>query len=284
MKNRFYKNIRFIHNSYIIFGLILFLTFTGCKKQKELLSPGYKTEKARVEDKIQNSISNYSTFQAKTSVTYNDGKKDMTVGAQIKMFKNSKIQVSIQPLLGIELFKLEINKDSIIVIDKINKRYMAEPYSQYKALLPVDLDISILEALFLNNLFMPGDESFTINDFNKLNWKNSSHGELIGDLKKSSLFNLSFVLNNNSFLTTTTVSTRSGGHKVDWFYSQFQILEEVDFPRVQKIVYNNGKKDKSLEIKYQKIDINKNINDKFDIPRSYKRVSAAQIMNMLLKK
>ncbi len=267
----------------ISFIVILMLSFSSCKKKKEMVSPVYRSEKVKIEDKILNSLTDFETFQAKTSVNFNDGKKDMSVGAQIKIFKNSKIQISVQPFLGIELFKLEITNDSIKVVDKINKRYMAEPYSQYNALLPVPIGVSIFESLFLNNIFVPGEGDFTMNDYNKFKWTKSSHGELTGDFIKSSLFNLSFNLNNNSHLSSTVMSVGGGSHKLDWKYSNFQNLEGIEFPFTEDIVYTGGKKKVTVQVKYQKIELNKNISDKFDIPRSYKKMTPAQILEMLLK-
>ena len=214
--------------SFLILTLFVF-TFGSCKKNKEMISTNTQSEISKVEDKIKNTLS-YQTFQSKMSVTFNDGKNDVSVSAQIKVIKGHKIQISIQPLLGIEVFKIEITNDSLKVIDKINKRYIAESYKEYRKQIPLDLNISILENLFLNKLFIPGNENFEINDFDKFKWRLSQNGDLDGVLKNTKLYDLSFHLNNSSLLTKTNVMFSSGTHRLDWNYSMFQDLEGIDFP------------------------------------------------------
>ena len=268
----------------VFFVLVIFalVSFASCKKSKETIGSNSKTQKGKVEEKIANSLY-CQTFQSKVSVNFNDGKKDMSVTAQIKIITNNKIQISVQPLLGIELFKIEISNDSVKVLDKINKRYIAESYSEYRKYIPFDLGVSTLEALFLNRLFVPGEDVFEIRDFNEFKWRLSNNGDLTGEFKNTKYFNLMFNLNNSSFLDKTTVAVSGGKHKLNWTYSQFQELEGIDFPRVVKADYIGDKKNISLQIKYQKPEINRKINDSFEIPRSYQRVNASQILNMLLK-
>lgn len=72
---------------------------------------------------------------AKISVLNNDGKTDF--GATIKAKKDSAIWISISPGLGIEVARVMMTKDSVRVLDRINKKYYSRDYSvlaEYTAL------------------------------------------------------------------------------------------------------------------------------------------------------
>ena len=44
------------------------------------------------------------------------------------MWRNELIVLSLQPVLGIEMFRLEATPDSMVVIDKMNRRYTTMAY------------------------------------------------------------------------------------------------------------------------------------------------------------
>ena len=77
-------------------------------------------------NQIQKNRIDFTTFSAKMDVDYDDpdGKK-MDVNAQIRMYKDSIIWVSITAILGIEGLRAYITTDSVKVLDKQNKIYIA---------------------------------------------------------------------------------------------------------------------------------------------------------------
>ena len=81
--------------------------------------------------------------------------------------KYSVCQISVQPFLGIELFRAVISTDSIKLIDRVNKRYVAENYEQIKGQTRLEFNFYNLQALFTNQLFLPGQQTVTAKQFNK---------------------------------------------------------------------------------------------------------------------
>ncbi len=75
-------------------------------------------------NKIDSNRIQYTTFNGKVNVDYksDDGKK-YNVNATIRMYKDSAIWISANAILGIEAMRVLVTKDSVKLLDKLNKTY-----------------------------------------------------------------------------------------------------------------------------------------------------------------
>lgn len=101
---------------------------------------------------------NFTTFTAKVNVDYKGGDgKSYDVNANIRMYKDSAIWISANALLGIEAMRVLVTKDSVKLLNKLNKIYTARSvdYLQEVTALPLDLytlqDLIIGNAVFLDS-------------------------------------------------------------------------------------------------------------------------------------
>ena len=92
----------------------------------------------------------WTTMQTGGNVTINAGKK-MSSGMQMRMVRDEVIFISLRPLLGIEVGRLIIRADSVFVIDKLHKRYVAEDVSLITGGVP--LTVGMLQDAFLGREF-----------------------------------------------------------------------------------------------------------------------------------
>jgi hypothetical protein len=84
----------------------------------------------------------YDWFSAHAKITVINDEGRTEFGANLKAKKDSAIWVSIVPALGIEVARVLMTKDSVRVIDRINKKYTSYGYGvleNYTAL-PVNLE------------------------------------------------------------------------------------------------------------------------------------------------
>ena len=95
----------------------------------------------------------YSTATIKCSVALDK----ISSKAQIKMINGEYIQISLQPLLGIEMFRVMITTDSLYVIDKINSLVARESITEVKNKLPQGCGIKELQKMILGVPFVVGD-------------------------------------------------------------------------------------------------------------------------------
>lgn len=101
---------------------------------------------------IQGNRIGFTTFTAKLDVDYRgtDGKK-YDVNAHLRMYKDSVIWVSVTAILGIEGMRAYITRDSVKLLDKQNKIYIARSVSYLQELTALPLDLPSLQDLLLGN-------------------------------------------------------------------------------------------------------------------------------------
>lgn len=81
------------------------------------------------------------------------------------MKRDEVIQLSLTaPFIGIEVARAEISPDGILVMDRLNKRYVQVSFAELKGLAKADLDFHSLQALFLNEIFLPGKTTLSARD------------------------------------------------------------------------------------------------------------------------
>ncbi|MEG1586533.1 MAG: DUF4292 domain-containing protein [Bacteroidales bacterium] len=268
----------------IFIGLIAAGCLISCKKKQEVASHAVLTadEKQRVETVVMQQLP-FETFQSKINVSLMSGDKSFSVNGSFKLIRNERLQVSIQPFLGIEMMRAEFTNDSVKMVDRINRRYVAESIVAYRNTLPVDVRFETIQALFLNQLFVPGERDFTGKDFSAFKWRTESDGLLVGRLKEDDWFVLNFFLNPANVLSQTQVASRSNTHVVDWVYGQFQPLGGTTFPMKSTITYHSGERRIQAELNYSRIELDKKINTRFDIPGSYKKIELTDLVKGLIK-
>ena len=86
------------------------------------------------------------------------GNKSMSSSMQMKMVKGRSISFSIRPFLGIEVGKMYIVDDEIVIIDRIHKVYVKEKASLLTSGVPVD--VLTLQDILLGRPHILGEGTF----------------------------------------------------------------------------------------------------------------------------
>lgn len=95
----------------------------------------------------------FTTFTSKINVDYRDAddKNYSNVNANLRMYKDSAIWVSVNAVLGIEGLRVLITRDSVKILDKLNKLYTARSVDYLQEVTALPLNLSILQDLFVGN-------------------------------------------------------------------------------------------------------------------------------------
>lgn len=101
---------------------------------------------------LNNNRINFKTLSAKVNVDYRSGDgKNYDVNALVRMQRDSAIWISVNAVLGIEAMRVLITKDSVKLIDKLNKTYMARSVDYLQEVTSLPLNLSILQDLLVGN-------------------------------------------------------------------------------------------------------------------------------------
>lgn len=213
---------------------------------------------------LQSNLIKVSTFSAKVDVKYKDpqGKK-YDVNANIRMYYDSVIWVSITGLLGIEGVRAYITHDSVKVIDKQNKTYTSKSVAYLQEITELPLDLVSLQDLLLGNpLFFNSN----ISSFNR------SEGTIsllsIGELFK----NLLTINEDNKLIVASKLDDviASGERTSLLTYNDYENKKGVNFS-VNRIINVEGKKEIGIELEFKQYNFNETLSFPFNVPKNYKR-------------
>ena len=101
---------------------------------------------------VQSNRIDYQTFSAKVAVDYkgSDG-KEYGVNANVRMYKDSAIWVSANAILGIEAMRLLVTKDSVKLLNKLEKVYTARSIGYLQEVTSLPLDLYTLQEMIIGN-------------------------------------------------------------------------------------------------------------------------------------
>lgn len=267
--------------------LIGLLLLSGCKSSKTPIGT-YEANTKELNEfvtSMQQQELKFHTFSARLGVDLNIPGKEMSSRVEMKLVKDSVLQLSVQPMLGIEVFRIELSRDSVKALDRLNKQYVAEGYDALKEQFPFDFNFYNLQALFINRLFVPGYQevdSYLYNHF-YLDRQGLTTWLKTQDRQK---LNYVFKASNEEKLLSTQIIEPTGVYELAWDYSDFQqVLSPYIFPCNMKIsLLKEETSQGDIAIAFSRIQLNRALNMSFSIPAKYKRITFAQILKAITHK
>lgn len=96
------------------------------------------------------------------------GNREITVPGALRMRKDEVIRIQLFiPLLGTEVARLEFTPDEVLIVDRMHKEYIQADYNQVDFLRDQGITFYSLQALFWNQLLLPGVEKVSESDLKK---------------------------------------------------------------------------------------------------------------------
>jgi len=219
---------------------------------------------------IQTAYQPWSTMQASSKVSL----KGKTVSAQVRMLRGEALQISVRPLLGIEIARLVVARDSVFVVDKYHKQCSAEPLSSLVGDLPVTVEM--MQNLLLGQGFLVGEGTFNQVDRSHLDATATDGLLRIAPASQPTQYNYAFTYDGDNHVTalqvTPTVGSTAGTTvKVD--YSDISSTPAGDIAHQAQV--NSTLKGKTLDFTliYNDIDWNKDLTVDTTLPTNYKRTT-----------
>lgn len=271
------------------YGIVMFmfmLSLHACKTQEQLQPEKKnvnKEEKLRFREVISNAVK-YDTFTSKVNLKLNAGGNSFTTKGTIRIIKDELFQLSIQPILGIEMFRIQVTPDSIIIIDKPGRRYLSEAIADFINDSPIDVHLNTLQALFMNQVFIPNHYADIVAaDYKSFDFKKTEQSGLQLIPKHDKTYSFTFQINSDNLLQQSIVSTKGGKQSFIWEYSGFEPMGEAHFPMRAAARIVGLSTPASFSCDYLKPEWNKPFKTDKSVSSQYRRVRADEIINSLLK-
>jgi hypothetical protein len=149
--------------------LLLVLTLSSCHSSKKATkdsvdktkptttvtttttTPSTKTNKDKQDPDLNKmKIAVGTNFTSKVRVTITQEGKDVTTNGNLRMRYGDVIQLTlVDPLLGVaEIGRLELSPNKVLIIDRVNRRYVDTTYDEFSALKSRNIDFNTIQEFF----------------------------------------------------------------------------------------------------------------------------------------
>lgn len=267
----------------IFVAIICFFATTGCHSTKKLQSAINKKDtiiaktittpadsasgkrRAReILNKLNNHKIDFTTFSAKAKVDYEDHNgKQPDFNAFIRLKKDSVLWISISAtFLGIEAFRLYITPDTLIILNKLDKRVEYHPFSYIENVAQIPMDFHLLQDILIGNPVYVGDSI--------VSFRQTENLVLVGTV--GTFFkNLITLSSQNNHLQRIKLDDLdvTKNRTASLLYDNYQKQGNFDFSTNRQI--NVSEKSKvGISILYKQYEFNNELSFPFTIPRNYK--------------
>lgn len=263
---------------------VLLSVLSGCKSPKkiEAVTRGSSAKmQSELFEAMEEQAFRFKTMTARINMELKGTENDISSRAELKMVKDSAFQLSFQPFLGIEMFRAEFTTDSVKIIDRMNKRYVAERYEDMKGQIPLELNFYNLQALFTNHIFVPGQQNIDKEQFKR--FKLIQEGST-AELRVKDSFGLlySFFADGEEKLLSTHITDASEQNALRWDYADFRVTDAQVFPQLMNInILSRGSSQGTIVMRFSRVQTDQPLALELSIPAKYKRITFAQILKSI---
>ena len=123
---------------FVIACLGFLLVATSCASRKKTMQPQ--------QPQTFEWLTANMTIQAEgNGMVYND------LSGQLRMRKDSLVWLSVTATMGVEVLRAKVSNDSIWIVNRMEKTYLAEPLDSVSAQLGMPLSLPLVQTLLLDN-------------------------------------------------------------------------------------------------------------------------------------
>ena len=268
-------------------GIIIVLLFllNGCRSRKEIGDITPSKEKTEIVFQehfaaLLTDAQKFRTLSAKTDVKLRMENKTLSSRVDLKIVRDSAIMLSIQPFFGIEMFKVVFLPEQIILIDRMNKRFLSENYTELLEKLPSGLNFYNIQDLFCNRICVPGENALSEKNFKDFHFKED--GELVQLVNEHPFISYIFITDRNAKLLSSSILFNEGEYALEWNYRKFRQFDTLFYPSEMDANLSNDKKDLGgLTINLSRIQTDIPVDIHTTLSSRYKRVTLSQILKSL---
>lgn len=263
--------------------LLLIVGIYSCKPKERIIQAQAaledKTESELFEDIMHKGLE-FNTFSSKLNMTFSTGIKTISSKGNLRIINNEAIMLSVQPLFGIEMFRLYVEPDYLIILDRMNKRYVKESFQELKEKNPIGFNFYSLQSLFTNCLFIPEQNDISLQDYTKFKYSASMDNYHLSARDKKSKIDYSFSVNGNDQITLTQLYLPKKGYSLQWNYDQFSLMRNLFFPHEMKISASTQKLKLDTSFSLSDINLNQPLTLETSIPGSYTKAEISEVLQM----
>ena len=259
---------------------------SACRSAKEAAGTAGKADAGKVEwvDRMAVAGLKEGTVTSKMDFQLQVDGKSLSVGGSCNLKRDEVIQLSLVAMGFMEVGRLEFTPQYLMLINRMEREYVKVAYADVPYLVQAGVDFHVLQALFWNDLFVPGragawqEQDFTVERLPESTGMTT---------RGAGLLQCRFVVDLlTGLIRNTTVAVPGQGSvpALNWTYRHFASVEQKSFPDQMTLDIAGGGKRLTATIALRNLKWNAK-----DVPLTaepggkYERISPDLILKQLMK-
>lgn len=284
-----------MHNKLTTIGLFaLALTWNACGSKKNIVADPTtttanptttvtgtnKTDNATLLRNVAEKMPTSANLVSSIDFNIKTGKKDISVDGKISMRRDEVIRIQLSPMGLIEVGRMEFTPDSVLIMDRIHKQYLKSSYDQVSFLRNNGIDFYALQALFWNQLFVPGEKRVA-NAVGKFEIEGNKIS--LNDGKMKYQWTADNGIQRLVSALATYNSTKHGTSKLDWAYDGFKDFAGKPFPTRHTVGVTAASKNIQVVISMKNLKTDSGWDTYTKVPSKYRPVELKDVINQIMK-
>lgn len=205
-------------------------------------------------NKVTANAQRVNTLTARVKLNLNLDGRDLSAGGSLRMKRDDVVQLSVS-FLGAEIARLEFSPRDVLLIDRFNKQYVRAAYDQIDFLRNAGLDFHAVQALFWNELFLPGNKPLTHDGLARFGVSSAGDHTLLSLTDAPELEYLFLTVTKNAAIDRLTVRSKNPATRgeLTWRYEDFTTLNGKPFPLKMSVALTGMGRDSGFALTLSKL-------------------------------
>ncbi len=260
----------------LIASILILALFIGCKGPKETTNTSSlkKMKEKDLIEKLEENTFTKNTLTAKVSGRFESPDSKASFSASLRMEKDSIIWASISVALGIEVARLKITPDTVLLIDKFNGKYFAGNFSFISKLIHTELSFEMLQNILLEqSLFELKRRYFESSIVNNYYLLTSLEEDEVEDIKSgkdnAEILKQIYQYPEHFHMYKQQMQDFEKNRKVSVTYGNYEKVDDILFPTKISLFIKDPKGETTLDLSFSRIKLNEKLSFPFNVPSKY---------------
>ena len=270
--------------------LALPLVLTACKSKKVVEPPVVTPEmqaKANFISSVKENAQATRFLTSKVKFSVEVGPQKITLTGNLKMKRDDVIRLQLMAFGFVEAGRIELTKDYVLIMDRINKQYLKAPWMSVDFLRNSGMNFQTLQALFWNELFKPNQNNIMKHtvDTTKTYSTIESGDDMIISLEEGKMDYSWLASKSTALIRMANILYKdrfNGNTQLNWDYDQFEPLQKKNFPHKHNIILTTPEKEVKLGMTLNYIGSETEWETRTEISNKYREVTVDEILRRFM--
>ncbi|MBP5338800.1 MAG: DUF4292 domain-containing protein [Prevotella sp.] len=241
-------------------------------------------EQVKFIEKVNATAQTAQFVSSKLKFTVEYGPQQITLTGSLHMKRDDVIRMQLMAFGFVEAGRLEFTKDYVLIMDRINKQYLKAPYNYVDFLRNSGINFYTLQALFWNELFVPGKQGVDSTSVNRFTTTNGGEDVII-NLDEGKMSYSWLADQQNGRIKMANIAYRDsyrGNTQLNWDYRGFDKMGNKLFPSDMGVTLTTPEKEVKLGVKLTYIGNESDWETRTTVSDKYREVTVDEILRRVM--